>query len=105
MPIRKPTTEAPATWSFTGTTTGAAVDTAQYYEFDKFITVTGTFTATLKVEISNDNTTWVQSGSDITAAGVTTISARAKFIRVRCSAYTSGTAVASMYGVKTVPEY
>lgn len=50
----------------------------------------GTFSATIKVEISDDGINFVQLGSDITAAGHTAIETSAPFLRARVSAYTSG---------------
>lgn len=59
------------------------------------VTVTGTFSATLKIEKSADNgTTWTSAGADVTSTGVTTYSIPAmSHFRVRCSGYSSGTAV------------
>ena len=59
------------------------------------VTVTGTFSATLKIEKSADNgTTWTSAGTDVTSTGVTTYSIPAmSHFRVRCSGYSSGTAV------------
>jgi hypothetical protein len=58
-----------------------------------YIQVTGTFTATLEVEGTADGTTWDGISTDITAAGKVQLNvAGLRKIRLRCSAYTSGTA-------------
>ena len=44
---------------------GAAVSTEFMYKYDKQVTIGGTFVATVKLEGSNDNVTWVQDGADI----------------------------------------
>lgn len=53
--------------------------------------VSGITTATIKVEVSHDGTTYVQLGVDITADGATTIDTPVMYLRARISAYTSGT--------------
>lgn len=71
------------------------------------VQVTGTFTATLTYEISNDNSTWVAikgctigtgaKATTITAAGCVVVPVAGwKYFRVRCSAYTSGDAVVTI---------
>ncbi len=68
------------------------------------ITVSGTFTATLLVEKSNSGYTGVfTSVATLSAPGLTTYSVNGLTdIRVRCSAYTSGTAVVTIStGVQT----
>lgn len=87
----------------TSVAAGAAIDVAQVFEWDPFVQIAGTFTATYKIELSNDGTTWVQDGADITAAVTQKVTGRAKFLRIRCSAYTSGTPAGSHYGIKTLP--
>ncbi len=54
------------------------------------IIVRGTFTATLKIEVSVDGTNYVQLGADVTAAGVVAITGPFPYLRARISAYTSG---------------
>ena len=81
---------------------GAGVDTTYMYEHSKWVTVTGTFVATLQLQVSNDGTTWATVGSNITAPGVTEVTARCKYLRVNTSAYTSGTPAASVYGLETI---
>lgn len=88
----------------TSVAAGAAIDISQVYEFDGFVTLTGAMVATYKVELSNDGTTFVQDGADITAAACQKVTGRARFLRIRCSAYTSGTPAGSHYGVKTLPD-
>jgi hypothetical protein len=57
--------------------------------------VGGTFVGTVKVEVSNDpaatSPTWIQFGSDLTAPGSVKVDIPVKAVRVRCSAFTSGT--------------
>jgi hypothetical protein len=80
---------------------GTTVSTEFMYEFDRYVTITGTFVATLKIEVSNDGTTWAQSGSDVTAPGCVAVSGRTKFTRFRCSAFTSGAAVGTLFGIQS----
>lgn len=101
MTARKPTVTTLAVP--TSVASGAAIDISQVFEFDGFVTLTGAMTATYKIEVSNDGTTFVQDGADITAAVCQKVTSRAKFLRIRCSAYTSGTPAGSHYGVVTLP--
>ena len=59
------------------------------------VIVGGTFVATVKVEVSNDpeavSPTWAQFGADVTAPGTVKIDIPVKAVRLRVSAYTSGT--------------
>ncbi len=59
------------------------------------VVVGGTFVGTVKVEVSDDpdvgSPTWTQFGSDITAPGTVKVDIPVKAVRLRCSAYTSGT--------------
>lgn len=80
---------------------GTTVDVSYMYEYAKYVTVAGTFTATIKIESSADGTNWVQEGADVTAAAVREITTRNRYLRVRCSAFTSGSAVCSVYGIET----
>lgn len=80
---------------------GAAVDVSYMYEYDKTVTISGTFTATVKIQSSADGTNWVQEGADVTAAAVRTISTKCKYLRTICSAYTSGSAVGQVFGIET----
>jgi hypothetical protein len=67
-------------------------------------TVVGTYTSTMKIEVSLDGVNWFQAGGDIAGTGAvasrdemaTTSTARASaaWARLRCSAFTSITAVA-----------
>lgn len=83
---------------------GAAIDVAQLFKYSKWVTVSSIGVATYKVEVSNDGTNFVQSGVDKTADFVLEVKEGAKYLRVRCSAYTSGTPVGSVYGIETAPE-
>lgn len=57
--------------------------------------VGGTFVGTVKVEVSYDpevtSPTWVQFSTDLTAAGTVKLDIPVKAVRLRCSAFTSGT--------------
>ena len=55
--------------------------------------VTGTFVATLQLQVSLDGTNWLNNGSAITAPGVLTASVNAPWVRVDVTTYTSGTPV------------
>lgn len=56
------------------------------------VLVSGTFVATIKIEVSNDGTNWAQFGADVTAPGTVKVDIPVKQVRARCSAFTSGTA-------------
>jgi hypothetical protein len=62
------------------------------------VIVSGTFTATCHVEISHDGTNFLQHGSNVTAPALVTGIPKCKSIRLRCSSYTSGTAVGVVGG-------
>ncbi len=53
--------------------------------------VVGTFVGTVKLQVSPDNTNWVDSGSSVTAPAMIAIPDGAKYARLNCTAYTSGT--------------
>lgn len=65
------------------------------------VQITGTFSGTVQFEGSNDNTNWVSVSAlpvagaapitSTTAAGAWIVPARLAYLRVRCSAYSSGT--------------
>lgn len=64
--------------------------------------VGGTFVGTVLVEITYDNPgvvvspTWIAFGSAITAPGTAKIDIPVRAVRLRCSAFTSGTIVAGL---------
>lgn len=60
------------------------------------VTVTGTGTWTCKIQQSNDNSSWVTVGVDFTAAGTQVISSAANYMRIDCTARSSGSAVVSV---------
>lgn len=86
------------TWAATGVLWSGATDGFQSFQFQ----TTGTFTSTIVFEESNDNTNWTQvwysiATTSLTAGVVTNLTnaqkgfgaLKAKYFRVRVSAYTS----------------
>lgn len=63
----------------------------------KTVAITGTFTATYQVQISCDpsdspaSTSWTNVGSALTAAGNLFVQQPCTWLRINCTAYTSGT--------------
>lgn len=57
----------------------------------KWAAVSGTFSATLVIEVSMDNATWFTVASGITAPGLHEIPQSVAFARVRATAFASGT--------------
>jgi len=53
--------------------------------------VTGTFVATLQLQVSLDGVNWLDDGASITTPGVLTASVNAPQARVAVTSYTSGT--------------
>lgn len=68
------------------------------------VLIGGTFVATVKVEVSNDPEvtvpTWTQFGADVTAPGTVKVDIPVKAVRLRVSAYTSGTVAGYISGAK-----
>lgn len=96
---------------------GSAQDTTGYQSYS--FTVTGTYNATLVIEQSNDNTNWQQTHfvQDSTQSPGTVLfqyqfgavanvaygPIRAKYIRVRCSSFTSNTSSAVTLILRAMP--
>jgi hypothetical protein len=76
---------------FDAVETGQVVDIAHAETAGVF--VGGTFVGTILIEVSFDGTNWATYATH-TAAGTTLIAIPVKQVRARCSAYTSGLAVA-----------
>jgi hypothetical protein len=61
------------------------------------LAIGGTFVGTVTCEISYDSDaaspTWIKFGTDLTAPGTWKLDVPAKAVRLRCSAFTSGTIV------------
>lgn len=76
--------------AFTAVSTGSAVDVSDSEEYA--VAVSGTFVATIQVEVSHDGTNWAKFGADVTAPGTVKVDIPVKMIRAKCSAFTSGTA-------------
>lgn len=57
------------------------------------VMLSGTFVATVVIEVSFDGTSWAPFGAALTAPGTVKIDIPVKQVRGRCSAFTSGLAV------------
>lgn len=57
------------------------------------VSVGGTFVGTVLVEVTYDGVTWTQFGSSLTAPGTAKVDVPVADVRLRCSAFTSGTIV------------
>lgn len=108
-----------ATVSGTATGTGIVGSVQDVGAKSFSIQLTGTFDATIQVQQSNDNSTWVATGmyditgavasasggiyTGVTATGISVGHIHARYVRVFCSAYTSGSAVITclLYGIPT----
>lgn len=68
------------------------------------VIIGGTFVGTVIVEVSNDpeagSPVWAPFGSAVTAPGTVKIDIPVKAVRLRCSAYTSGTIAGYISGAK-----
>lgn len=76
---------------------GAACDVSDLER--KCVYVSGTFTATVQIQLSADGTNWVNEGTALTTAGNLEITKPARYIRANTTAYTSGTPAALVVGV------
>jgi hypothetical protein len=71
----------------------------------KTISIEGTFTATYQVQISLDTSatpaaaSWQNEGAALTTAGTLEVTKPAAWVRLNCTAYTSGTPTARVAGV------
>jgi hypothetical protein len=87
----------------TSVTNGAAVDTRAMEA--KTISIEGTFTANYQAQISCDpsdspaSTSWTNVGTALTAAGNIFIQQPCTYVRIQCTAYTSGTPVGRIVGM------
>lgn len=79
------------------TTDGTSVNVENLYY--KTILVSGISGTTLHVEISNDGTTFVKAGSDVTANGAVKVDEQCKYLRIRTQTYGSGTPAASLAAI------
>lgn len=86
---------AAGTWQST-TASSAALDVSDLE--DVVVMLAGTFAGTLKVDVSFDGTNFAEWGSKTAPAAYATIPA-CKAIKMRCSAYTSGTPRAGVVGL------
>lgn len=68
----------------------------------KTVSIEGAFSATYQVQVSLDNSaspaaaSWQNVGAALTAAGVLEISLPCAWVRLNCTAYTSGTPTARL---------
>jgi len=86
-------------------TAGAANDMSGFSSAT--VSIEGTFTATYQVQISLDNSaspasaSWQNEGAALTAAGTLAITKPCAWVRLNCTAYTSGTPTARLAGTVT----
>lgn len=78
-------------------TAGASCDVSDLDR--KCVYVSGTFTATVQIQLSADGSNWVNEGTALSAAGTLEITKPARYLRANTAAYTSGTPVAQIVGV------
>lgn len=80
---------------------GAGQDASGFVQ--STVTIEGTFTATYQVQISCDPagsaSSFVNFGSTVTAAGSVAVTTPCLWVRLNCTAYTSGTPTARLAGV------
>lgn len=88
---------ATGTWA-TSTATSAAVDVSHLRDLK--VMLGGTFVGTWVVDISWDGTTFVPWEAGRTTPGVYTTIPACKAFKMRCSAFTSGTAVVGYAGIR-----
>lgn len=87
----------------THTATGAGTSHALWADGDKkqgsiadgqrLLQISGTFSATIKLEVSLDGTNWNDLETDITTAVARVIPDAWPYLRSNCTAFTSGSAV------------
>lgn len=65
---------------------------------DKFVQVHGTFSATLQLEASIDGSAYFSVGAALSSPGVVAFPETAEFARIRTTAFTSGTPMATLAG-------
>jgi hypothetical protein len=78
-------------------TAGVACDASDMDR--KCVYVSGSFTATVQIQLSADGTNWFDEGTALTAAGSLEITKPARYIRANTTAYTSGTPLATVVGI------
>lgn len=78
-------------------TAGAMCDVSDLER--KCVYLTGTFVATVQIEISSDGTNWVNEGAALTTAGTLEITKPARYLRANTTAFTSGTPAAQVVGI------
>ena len=82
------TTTSKALADITSQAANAGVNTSEYETANMH--VYGTFVATVQVQVSHDNTNWINEGSALTATGKVALPP-ALFSRCNVTAFTSGT--------------
>lgn len=77
----------------------------KHFMAEKSVQVAGTFSATMRIQGSNDGANWADLTGDLTSAGITAITTPLAFMRVDTTAYTSGTPVVTLcgYGARYEP--
>jgi hypothetical protein len=78
------------------TTTGTALEIGQFAGFS--VHLSGTFVASIQLQLSPDGTAWINEGSALTTTGVTHITKLAKQIRAVVT-FTSGAPVGQIVGL------
>jgi hypothetical protein len=69
---------------------GASVKMAQF-NGDHTVFMNDIGTGTYQVQVSANNSDWVNEGSALTASGLLNVTTKAMYIRSKCTAFTSGT--------------
>lgn len=90
-------TDATAPNATNQTGDGASTDTS-FFEHDMTLYGTGIGTGTYQVQVSPDDTNWFNEGSALTASGFLNSLVKSRFVRFKCTAFTSGTPVGWVVG-------
>ena len=87
---------APTTLLSAVTATGASRAVQCDAGAPAFLQVNGITTATVAFQGSLDGSNWYTLGSALTADGIVTVANAPKYLRAKCTAYTSGTITAKV---------
>jgi hypothetical protein len=91
-------------FSITGIPVGSSTGSSDAFDVKSFerkaVFISGTFSATIQVEISDDGSTWYAYGSPVSSTGtVVEVTAPCAAVRVNLTAHASGTVVATVMGL------